>query len=200
MKSMLKKCKNTLLFFFTMIKCLGRKRGESSVKNRRNINRFDPFVPVNMTGLGKRKLNDNFNMNIENEVIQDKSINFFTIDDKFRASIPSIKKGFAVLLTKKEIGNKNEIGEKLLEDFIFSLSELIELPQYVILLNEAIYLMDNKNICDLIFKMQKYGVKFLVSIESMEFFNYSVSLKGVKQSTSADITEKIIFSEKLINI
>lgn len=170
------------------------------MKNRKNINRFDPFIPVNMASLGKNKLNDNFNTDIASGIVSDKSISFLAIDDKFRASVPSIKKGFVVLLTKKELGNKNVLGEKLLEDFIFSLSELIELPQYVILLNEAIYLLDNKNVCNLIAKMQKYGVKFLISIESMEYFNYCVSLKGIKHSTSADIAEKIIFSEKLINM
>lgn len=170
------------------------------MKNRRNINRFDPFIPISMSGLGKSKLNDNFNPDVSSGVVPDKSISFLTIDDKFRASVPSVKKGFVVLLTRKEIGSKNALGEKLLQDFVFSLSELIELPQYIILANEAVYLLDNECVCSLILKMQKYGVKFLASIESMEYFNYSVSLKGVKNATSADITEKIIFSEKLINM
>ena len=170
------------------------------MKNKRNINRFDPFVPVNMASLGKTKLNESRNMNLGNDVIPDSSFSFVTMDDAFKVNVPSVKKGFVVLLTKKEIGSKNALGEKLLEDFVFSLSELVELPEHIIFMNEGIFILDNKNILDSIFKMQKYGVKFLTSIESIKYFNYINSLKGIKQATSADITEKIIFSEKLINM
>lgn len=170
------------------------------MKHKRNINRFDPFFPVNMSEIKRGKLADGTNGVFETGMISDGNIEFPTMDATFKVDIPSVKKGFVVVLTKNAIGVKNGLGEKLLEDFIFSLSELIELPQYVIIMNEAVYLLNNANVCDLIIKMQKYGVKFLVSLESMEYFNYTNLLKGIKQATSADINNKMIFSEKLINM
>ena len=37
----------------------------------------------------------------------------------------NIKKGFLILITKKSIGAENGLGEKLLENFIYSLSDSI---------------------------------------------------------------------------
>lgn len=170
------------------------------MNNKRNLNRFDPFVPVNMHNVGKTKLNTSRDIKIEGEVVTRNPVSFFTMDENFKCDMPRVKKGFVLLMTKKEIGVNNDLGSKLLQDFIFSVSELIELPEHVIIMNDAVYLLDNKNICDYILKMQKYGVKFLVSSESIKYFNYINSLRGIKQATSADITEKIIFSEKLINM
>ena len=170
------------------------------MNNKRNLNRFDPFVPINMHGAGKTKLNGSRDVKLENEIVTTNPVSFFTMGENFRCDMPRVKKGFVLAITKKEIGVSNDLGSKLLEDFIFSVSELIELPEHVIIMNDAVYLLDNRVICDYILKMQKYGVKFLVSSESIKYFNYINSLRGIKQATSADITEKIIFSEKLINI
>ena len=170
------------------------------MNNKKNINRFDPFIPVNMSGLGKNKLSDAGNTDFSGDFVSDASLNFFAMDDKFRVEVPSVKKGFVVLLTKREIGSKNELGERLLTDFVFSLSEMVELPQYFIVMNEAVFLLSNDKFCEYVFKMQKYGVKFYVSAESMEFFGYNNTLKGMKQATSGDIMDKIIFSDKLINM
>ena len=63
---------------------------------------------------------------------------------KFRT--PHVKNGFTVVLSKKAIGNENGLGEKLLEDFIYSLSNSFELPQNLIFMNEAVFLLDNENV------------------------------------------------------
>lgn len=170
------------------------------MKNKRNINRFDPFMPIKFSSIQKNNFSENQNTVTESENFASRTFDFVAIDDKFKFDLPSVKKGFVVLLSKKEIGDKNSLGEKLMEDFVFTLSEAIELPEYVIMMNEAIYLLDNKNVNDNILKMKKYGVSFLASLESIEYFNYKFNVKGIKQATSADITEKIMFSEKFINM
>lgn len=170
------------------------------MNNKRNINRFDPFMPIKFSGVQKNRLDLSENVVTQNNNLADRSFDFFTIDDKLKFDLPCVKKGFVILLTKKEIGDKNSLGEKLMEDFIFSISDAVELPEYVIMMNEAIHLLDNKNVNENILKMRKYGVSFLISLESMEYFNYICKVKGIKQATSADITEKIMFSEKFINM
>ena len=170
------------------------------MKNKRGINRFDPFVPINMSSVGKVKLNETRNVDLESGSALDGSFSFMTANDSFKVNVPCVKKGFVVVLTKKEIGCKNDLGAKLMSDFVFSLAELVELPEHIIFMNEGIFLLDNENICDSISKMQRYGVKFFASMESIRYFNYNSSLKWIKQATSADITDKIIFSQKLINM
>ena len=117
---------------------------------------------------------------------------------KFRA--PHIKSGFTVLITKTSIGKEGEIGKKLLEDFIYSLSNSLELPQYLIFMNEAVFLLDIESIEEEISHLRKYGVKTLVSLESLNYFKHSLNSKSAIQATSGDITEKILFSKKLINM
>ena len=117
---------------------------------------------------------------------------------KFRT--PHVKSGFTVVLSKKSIGNENGLGEKLLEDFIYSLSNSFELPQYLIFINEAVLLLNKDSIDSSISQLKRYGVKNLVSLESLNYFNHKINSKLLIQATSGDITEKILYSKQLINM
>ena len=164
--------------------------------NKKIINKFDPFMPVKITN----SLGENEIVNSNMDDFMNDFVEFATINDKLKISTPTVKKGRVVLLTKREIGDKGILGEKLLEDFIFSLSDAIELPQYLIFMNEAVMLFDNKNIYECISKMKKYGVSCLISMESMEQLKYFKKNKEITQVTSADITEIILFAEKVISL
>ena len=160
------------------------------------FNRFDPFMPVKITE-DKKSLSN---------VIESTSDNFFedfnktTLNEGLKFQTPHIKNGFSIVLTKKALGNENGLGEKLLEEFIYSLSNSLELPQYLIFMNEAVFLLDNENVEDYVLKLKKYGVKNLISMESLDYFKHKQISKSVIQATSGDITEKILFSKKLINL
>lgn len=168
------------------------------MNNKRNMKGFDPFMPVRFSEVGKSRANENIDITSSNFI--DNSFNFVAASDNFKIDMPSVKKGLVVLLTKKAIGTENALGIKLMNDFVISLSDLVKLPQYVIMMNEAVYLLNNENVKDSIIKMQKYGVRFLVSKESLECFGILGNVKGIKQVTLADITEKITYSEHLINM
>ena len=47
-------------------------------------------------------------------------------------------------------------------------------------------------------QLTRYGVKSLVSVESLNYFNFSLNNKSVIQATSGDITEKILFSKMIL--
>lgn len=198
MKSVLKKCENTLLFFFDMIECEGRSWGENKVNNKRNMKRIDPFMPVKFSNALKSKTAEK--LDIDSLNFNNNPFEFMTSSDTFRIDVPTVKKGLIVLLTKKSIGTDNELGVRLMKDFVVSLADLVMLPQYVIVMNEAIYLLNDQNVKDSVLRLQKYGVSFLISDETAKYFCEVEKFKGIKQVAFADITEKIMYSERLINM
>ena len=155
-------------------------------------------MPIKLSSIEKNGLVENVSVN--NSTFADSSINFVASSDTFKIDLPAVKKGFVILLTKKSIGIENELGIKLMNDFVISISDAVMLPQYIIIMNEAVCLLDDSLIKESISKMQKYGVKILVSDESARCFNDFQVIRGIKQVTSADIAEKIIYSEHLINM
>ncbi len=163
---------------------------------KRYFNRFDPFMPIKPDD--NVKLHQTGVENITDNFFEEYSKN--SLNENLKLRTPHIKDGFVIVFSKKAIGNENELGEKLLEDFIYSLSNFFELPQYLIFMNEAVFLLGNEKIENLLSQLKKYGVKNLVSLESLNYFKYKVASKSFMQATSGDITEKILFSKKLINI
>ena len=155
-------------------------------------------MPIKLSSIEKNGLVENVSVN--NSTFADSSINFVASSDTFKIDLPAVKKGFVILLTKKSIGIENELGIKLMNDFVISISDAVMLPQYIIIMNEAVCLLNDSLIKESISKMQKYGVKILVSDESARCFNDFQVIRGIKQVTSADIAEKIIYSEHLINM
>lgn len=159
------------------------------------FNRFDPFMPVKLTG-----------QSIKSDSVDTSSDEFFedfnkvTLNQSLKYSTPRVKNGFSVLLTSCSIGNKNGLGEKLMADFIFSLSNSFELPQYILLVNEAIFLLNDSKMTGLFSTLKKLGVKILVSMESIEFFKSTINSKVVIQAASGDIAEKILFSSQLVTL
>lgn len=159
------------------------------------FNRFDPFMPVKLAS----KVSD-FNNITENSNNMFEDFSNVSLNEGLKIKTPQIKNGFIVMITKKSLGNENGLGEKLLEDFIFSLSNSLELPQYLIFTNEGVFLLDNEKIINSVNILKKYGVKHLVSIESLDYFKYRISNKLFIQATSGDIADKMLISKKIINI
>lgn len=163
---------------------------------KRVINRFDPFMPVKV---------NNTTSEVNSVDVSSNSNNFeefssMTLNESLKFKMPEIIKGFTILITKKTIGADNKIGEDLLEKFLYTVSESFELPQYLILVNEAVLLLNKKSINNIISKLKKYGVKTLVSMESLNYFEYKVDSNLFSNATSKEISDKIIFSKKLITL
>lgn len=161
---------------------------------KKYFNKFDPFMPIKTTN----KTSESIISDNKNELIDE--YNKITLNESLRFTTSQIKTGFVIMLSKKSIGTTNEIGEKLLQDFIFALSNSFELPQYIILANEAVFLLDEEKVENLLFNVKKLGVKILVSIETLNFYDKKIKSDAVIQATSGDIAEKIIFSNKFISL
>ena len=160
------------------------------------INRFDPFMPVKVNNTGAEI--DSVDISSSNSSFED--FGSMTLNESLKFKMPEIIKGFTIVITKKTIGADNKIGADLLEDFIDEVSESFELPQYLILLNEGVLLLNKPSINNAISKLKKYGVKTLVSSESLNYFEYKVESKLFVNATSKEISDKMIFSKKLITL
>ncbi len=160
------------------------------------FNRFDPFMPSKFDNI---KVDTTNSLNNNHADILEE-FNKATLNEGLHFGMPGVKNGFVIMISKKAIGSENGLGEKLLEDFICSLSSSFELPQYLVFTNEAVFLPDSEKIKNALDKLKKYGVKNLVSIESLNFFNYKIRNKSVIQATSGDITEKLLISKQLISL
>ena len=158
------------------------------------INRFDPFMPVKVNNTTS-EVNS---VEVSNSGFED--FNAMSLNESLKFKMPEIIKGFTVLITKKTIGSDNKIGEDLLDNFFDEISEAFELPQYLILVNEAVLLLNKKCINNAISKLKRYGVKTLVSAESLNYFEYKIDSKLFINATSKEISDKIIFSKKLITL
>jgi len=161
---------------------------------KRIFNRFDPFLPVKLDS----KASDFSVSETSNDIFEDFSS--ITLNEGLKIRTPQINKGFVVMITKKSIGSENGLGEKLLEDFVYSLSNSLDLPQYLIFMNEAVFLLDKENVLNSLNKLKKYGVKNLVSIESLDYFKHKINSRYIIQATSGDITDKMLLSKKLITL
>lgn len=159
------------------------------------FNRFDPFMPIKTTS---PKTDSNIVDNETNTYFEDFSNNL--LNEGLRFGTPRIKSGLTIVLTKKAIGNENGLGEKLMEDFLYSISNSFELPQYLIFMNEAVLLLGTENINEIVIKLKKYGVQNLVSVESLNHFNHNITNKSLIRATSGDITEKMIFSKHVVSL
>ena len=160
---------------------------------KKNI--FDPFMQINFDSAIKntKPMNNlgetNSSIGISEGVFLEKRINFKT---------PQIVPGFVVLITSDSIGDSNKIGKTLLKDFLNELNSLVDVPEYIIFVNEAVKCIES-NVSSLK-NVKKIGTRVVVSKESLEFFNISSNFEFANKLSSSDIAKKMIFAKKLLKI
>ena len=159
---------------------------------------FDPFIPVNFGSISKNvrpqsnkvDISDVASINYAKEIYSSTNIKLTT---------PQVKEGQVVLITKENIGKENEIGSKLMQNFFVGLSQMHELPQYIIFLNAGVrFTIKDSEVLDVLNDIQKYGTKLLVCKNSLDY--YDVANTVGKKVTYGDITEKIVMSKNLIEL
>ena len=82
---------------------------------KKYFNRFDPFMPIKPV----KNANENIVTDTRNEMVDD--FNMINLNESFKFATSHIKDGFVIMISDKSIGTNNEIGGKLLEDFVFAL-------------------------------------------------------------------------------
>jgi hypothetical protein len=145
------------------------------------------------------KMNNSTGMNSELDNVNFEFNNINLSNEKLKLRVPQVSLGFDVLLTREYIGENNPLGEKLMRDFIFSITQNLDLPQYIIFMNSAVKLIASDEECiNNIKKLKKYGTVSVVSIESLEYFGLIHECKSGLKEVSADIMEKIIVAKKIV--
>lgn len=167
--------------------------------NKKNFCSFDPFMPIKMNNVGSIKADTiDLTSNIENNFeYSDLLIN----EKRIKIRTPQIKMGYVLLVTKDFIGESNELGEILFDNFISSFTNMMDLPQYIIFLNSAAKaVVSDEKLITYLRKIKKYGVQVIISNESLEYYGLAdKNTIGTKEVT-ADIVEKINLAKKVINL
>jgi len=163
---------------------------------KKNI--FDPFMQINFENAIKESKptessKENYNSFDGTEsLFTEKRISFRT---------PQIMPGFTILVISESLGDKNEIGKKLLKDVIIEISDLIDLPEYIIFANNSVkFLDDNLDIIKKIKELKKFGTKILVSNESLKNCNMSNSFEFAVKLSSSDIAKRILAAKRLLQL
>ena len=160
---------------------------------KKNI--FDPFMQINFDSAIKntKPMNNlgetNSSISSSEMVFLEKRINFKT---------PQIVPGFVVMITSDSIGDSNKVGKTLLKDFFVEINNLIDLPEYIIFVNEAVKCIENNT--SILKNIRKFGTKVIISKESLEFFDISGNFEFANKLSSADIAKKMIFAKKLLKL
>jgi len=160
---------------------------------------FDPFIPVNFGSISKNVRPQSNKIDISSDVA---SINYakeIYSSTNIKLTTPQVKEGQVVLITKENIGRENEIGFKLMQNFFVGMSQMPEIPQYIIFLNAGVrFTTEDSEVLDVLQDVQKYGTKLIVCKNSLNYYNVN-NVIG-KKATYGDITEKIMFSKNLIEL
>lgn len=166
--------------------------------DKNKFNSLDPFIPIKMSSI-TTKMNNSTGIEIGLDNINFEFSNIKLSNEKLKLRVPQISLGFVILLTCDYIGENSPLGKKLMKDFIFSIAQNLDLPQYIIFVNSAVQLIASDEECiSSIKKVKKYGTVAIVSIESLEYFGIKQECQVGLKEVSADIMEKIVVAKKII--
>ncbi|MBQ7668752.1 MAG: hypothetical protein IJS47_05450 [Clostridia bacterium] len=160
-------------------------------------NVFDPFMQVNFTSSEKQSKPV---QNISQVTGFSDSSETLFLDKKIAFRPPCVMQGFVVLVKSKSIGSDNVVGGKLLKDIILEMVSMIDLPEYIILANDAVELLkDDRDILNTLKNMKRFGTKVVLSKESMEYFKIAQEDFSYKWSSS-EIAQKVVLSKRFLEL
>ena len=160
---------------------------------KKNI--FDPFMQINFENAIKESKPVNNEKNTYNSF--DNSETLF-MEKRVSFRTPQIIVGFVVLVTSESIGDSNKIGKTLLKDVVNEISDLMDLPEYIIFTNDAVKFLDEN--VEMVRKIRKLGTKIVISSESLNFFNISNKFDFASKLSSSDIAKRVLLAKKLLKL
>ena len=115
---------------------------------------------------------------------------------------PAGKTSFGVVLTSHMWGDQDEeLGRVLMHDFLQTLGEKKELPQWIFLVNAGVRIgLKGADGLDLLQNLESLGVKILVSKTSLYHFGVETELRVGEAVTMFDMVAAIHRAEKLISL
>lgn len=112
------------------------------------------------------------------------------------------KQGKNVLITDTRIGSEEEeLGRLLMKGYLYTLTQLEELPRTVIFMNSGVRLcLEGSENLDDLKALEKKSVEILVCGTCLEFLNVREQLAAGRISNMYEISSKIHGSEELVKI
>jgi len=119
-----------------------------------------------------------------------------------RPSKPEFHSGYAVLITRKTIGEENSLlGEVLMKGFLGTLSQINTVPSVMALMNEGVKLaLKNTASMEHLAILEKKGVKILVCGTCTNHFGITSDIGAGVISNMFEISEALIASGKTISM
>lgn len=111
--------------------------------------------------------------------------------------------GLVFILTSTALGNiEEELGEILIEKYLYKLSEFVIIPKSIILMNKSVVLLTKKKIkiSNYLKKLQDRGTEILICKTSADYFKVSDKILFGNLVDMEVILEKEIAATKLIKI
>ncbi len=110
--------------------------------------------------------------------------------------------GILFLLTSSTVGNsEDDLGEIIMEKYLYTLSKFDIIPKTIILINKAVLLLRDKTSTNIYLKrLQDRGTEILVCKLSADYFKLSGRLLFGNLVDMQTIIEKQIIASKIIKI
>lgn len=105
-----------------------------------------------------------------------------------------------MMFSKPFIGEDDELGEDTIEGILLTLSESEAAPKYIAFWNNAVKLcVEGSGLLPAISKLEKCGVRILVSSHALEKLNLKSSLRVGKLANHFDLVDVMNHVQKVIN-
>ena len=159
-------------------------------------NTFDPFMINNFSNITKRTKS----MSIGEENSNSDFVGMTFIEKSTNMRTPKSKSGLVLLIESDSIGTDSELGKKLMKDFVISISEGLELPEYIVFMNTGIHILMDIELKESLKLLKKYGTNLIASYESLEFIGFTIENKLAQKWSVGDITMIIMNANKVIRL
>lgn len=158
---------------------------------------FDPFMINDFSNIIKQ----NRSMSLPaTDVCNNELIGMTFMEKATNMSVPKIRTGLVLLISCDYLGTSKDLGVLLLKNFCDSLTNGLDLPEYIFLISDGTKLLLDESMLDDFKKMKKYGTNIVASYESLEYFNMLDSCKSVKKWSIGEMTSVLVRANQVIKI
>ncbi|MBN1326909.1 MAG: sulfurtransferase-like selenium metabolism protein YedF [Candidatus Cloacimonetes bacterium] len=166
----------------------------------RNVSRFATNSGFRVIAV--EQIDENFRILIEadseqSDILKEEksgSGDFPGLVDKFKSK--------KIVISSDRLGSGDEeLGKKLLQSFLYALTETSIQPSMLIFLNSGVKFCSlESGIIDILKKIQERGVEILVCSTSLDYYQMTGKLKIGKISNLFDITRQLLDTGEILSI
>ncbi len=167
---------------------------------RENVSRYlkkSGYEQVNIKIEG-----ENFRLIVESNSVKDDIDNRVETDQKEYPDQVNNVAGKTLFIGSNRMGSgSDELGEKLMTAFLYTLTEINTPPTCIIFMNSGVYLcVEGSDSLDNLIKLNNKNIEILVCGTCLNFFDLTDKLRVGKISNMYDIVEHLLGSEPVLSI